>query len=630
MTYSCDQCQAPLPGGVFACPRCGRQFESAVPNGAPPQSQGDSVDTLLRRTASGSHPADGGGTAWYGGSAPDGSGPRIRPARQRPVWLLATASAAALVLLIALAGWGANTLWMQGQGGEIAYRQHNLAGNRASERGDFAKADDEYGQMIALRPRRASGYLLRGISEVQEGHLTEAITDNTQALTLTQEPIARGDLFYNRAEAYAKQGRYPKAIADYTQANTEYAREHDPRMLGEIPDRRRGVYSLRADAYWQHKDYKLSIEDSKTAIGMGHARPDDYGVQAKAEAALGQDAAAQADFTRALRRDPMYLDGYIGLGNLAEKHHRYAQAVSVFQQATQAAPTNAQFWGSLGWFQYKAGQNGAALVSDRHSQGLDPHQAWVLYNLALTYAAAGQSAEAHAAYTDALASGGVSEQKAGVTDIREALVKQPASAALHAALAQVQTGHASGPRSARALLPPAPASGPPPAPPARFAALLGPEVALADGTGIQPPLGYALTQRPVVTLSSISTLYLWLGPRRADGTQPTLQVVAGHDDGSLAASSSERQTTQLALSDMSENHTGLRTSPVSAASFGGLTFDFGDWDGIGTRTLKEYKGSEYWSVTPSHIMHLSSHDAVPYCRTTLPLLQASIRTFRRR
>ncbi len=626
MIYHCDRCQAVLPGGVTLCPRCGRQFEQAVPTDTPAQSAEMSMDALLRRSASGA-----GGFA-PGGSPAIGAGQIKGPGkRQIPVWARVAAGVSAAVLLLTIVGWGASALWKQGRGGEMEYREHNLAGNAASERGEFAKADDEYGQMIALRPRRASGYLLRAINEAQEGQPQAAIGDNTAALALTQEPETRGDLFYNRAESYGKQGKFGRAIADYTQANAEYLRERDPRLTSGIPDRREGVYSLRADAYWQRKQYALSIKDSKAAIALGPVHPDDYGVQAKAEAALGQDTAAQADFARALRLDPAYLDGYIGLANLAEKRHQYAQAASVYQKAVLAAPGNAQFWGSLGWFQYESGQNAQAVASDRHAQSLDPGQAWVAYNLGLTYAVMGRSAEAQAAYADAQANGAAADQKAGLADLRNALRKQPGSATLRLALAQVQRGSTHGPRLARAGPPaPAPVFSAPPAPPARFAALLAPEFVLADGYAVQPPAGYTLTQRREVTLSSGSTVYSWSGPRRADGTAAMLEVSVGRDDGSLAAHSTQLQVTQDALTDMASNHTNLRLSAVSAVTLGGASFDWGDWDGIGLRTGKEYKGREYWSVTPSHLLHLTSHDAFPYSRATLPLLNASLQTFRRR
>ena len=621
MIYHCDRCRAVLPGGATICPRCGKAFDTPVPG----ETAEASVDALLRRSAARPAPnADAPSAsrnpntepvpAWYG-SAP-------KP-RRIPLWPVITLS---IIAVLALAGWGANTLWMRGVGGNIAYRQHNSAGNAAAERGDFATADAEYSQMIALRPQRVDGYLLRAINETLEGKTTEAIDDNSTALTLAREPMMRGDLFYNRAEAYAKQGKLTRAIADFTQAHSEYAQVRSPRLLGYVSDRQEGVYSLRADAYWRRKQYALSIRDSKAAIALGHVHPDDYGVQAKAEAALGLDGAASADFTQALRMDPEYLDGYIGLANLANKHQQYAQAVAVYQKAVQAAPGNAQFWGSLGWFQYQAGQNASALASDRHAQSLDPNQAWINYNTALAYAAAGQSGPAQAAYADALASGSAADQQAGIADIRHALARQPKSAVLRSALAQVQAGSTGGHRPAR-VLPPPPVSKPPAAP-AQFAALLAPEVVIS-GYGIQPPAGYTLTQSRSVTLTGTSTVYLWSGPRRADGTVPTLQATIGQDDGSLAAHSTQRQVASNALADMGGNHSNLRVSPVSAVTLGGVSFNSGTWDGIGQQTGKDYQGSEYWSVSSSHIIHLSTHDAVPYSQATLPLLKASVMTFRK-
>ena len=622
MIYHCDRCGTVLPGGVAACPRCGRRFDQAVPFDTPPQAEASvpeaSVDALLRRTAGGSA---------FGSVSMPGSG-QVPAARQRgmPLWARVTAWVAATFLVLALVGWGLDALWMRGQGGEIAFRQHNRAGNAAEERGDFARADDEYGQMIALRPRRVDGYLLRAINEAQEGQPQAAIDDNTQALTLASDPEMRGDLLSNRAESEAKRGRFARAITDFTQANAEYQRERDPRLLPLIPDRRESVYSLRADAYWHRKQYALSIADSKAAIALGHVHPDDYGVQAKAEAALGLDKAAAADFTQALRMDPSYLDGYSGLAALAEKHHDNAQAASVYRRAVQANPGSAQFWGNLGWFQYEAGQDAQAVRSDRRSQSLDGSQTWVRFNLALTYAAVGRSAEARAAYADALAGAAAADRSAALADIRTALAKHPGSGALRQALAQVQGGKIGGPRTVRSV---PPLESKRAAPPAPAAARLGPEVTLADGYSLQPPLGYTLTQRREVALNGGSAVYSWSGPRRADGTFPTLEVSVGHDDGSLAAHESEGQAAQDALNGMGGNHTNLRLSPVSSGVFGSVSFHGGDWDGIGVQTGKEYKGSEYWSVTPSHILHLSTHDVFPACRATLPLLQASVRTFRK-
>lgn len=563
MIYHCDQCGAPLSPGVTACPACGRRFDHPVPPDA--EAAATPTDALLRgRTASGAPGSISPGPASYPQTpASKGSG------RAVGVWTWVGGSLLAVVLLVGLLFWGAYALWMRGTGGEMAYRQHNLAGNAAAERGDFGTADDEYTQMIALRPRRVDGYLLRAITEFQAGQFTASIDDDTAGLGLTHEPMVTGDLLYNRAGARVRRGDLVGAIADFTQANRQFALVRDPRELPHVARSQQDTLRQRADAYWQHKDYARAIADSSAAINRGHPRPDDYGVRAKAEAALSQDTAAGADFLRAVQRDPSYLDGYTGLGNLADKHHQYGQVVAVFGRATRADPGNAPFWGSLGWFQYESGQFPQAIASDRCAQSLNPNQSWVNFNLGLCYAVSGDKARAEAAYADALAHISKADQKAALTDIRNALARQPGSAALQQ------------------------------------------------------------TQRPMVTLSSAGTEYLWSGPEREDGTVPTLQVVISQDDGSLAAHFTSQQVTQMTPTGMGENHTGLVLSPVTACTIGGLPFAHGDWHGIGMRTGKLYAGSQYCSVAPSQIINLVSHDAAPHSQTTLPLLQTSILTFRK-
>lgn len=440
----------------------------------------------------------------------------------------------------------------------------------------------------------------------------------------------RGDLLYNRAEAYAKGGRQARAIADYTQSLAEYAREQSPRMQPMIPRRQADDYRQRGEARWQHKDYAQAVGDCGAAISLGRPHPDDYGIRGKAELSLGQNAAAQADFNRALALDPEYLDGYVGLGGVADKTHQYAPAVAAFRRATEVSPRTPQFWGSLGWFQYEAGQTAQAISSDRHAQALDPHQSWVNYNLALAYAASGDGARASAAYADALADHSPADRQAALKDLGAALAKQPQSPVLRRAITQVQGGDMGTGRVARLLPPPAPVpDAPVPRPPAAFASSLGPEAAL-DGYGLQPPRGYVLTQTRQEALTGGGAVYLWSGPRRADGTLPTLQVIIAQDDGSLAARTTARQVTQMTLAGMGENHSRLTASPVTACTLNGLPFARGDWSGVGGKTGKTYQGSEYWMVTPSHILHLSAHDAAPYSHVSLPLIQASIRTLRRR
>lgn len=633
MIYECDHCKAALPPGVRACPQCRQTFDDPVPADAEvpartdaevPARTDDPLGDVLRGRTAGRAASMAGEPAAATDAGPRWAGPGSVPAtgavpsRRGRVWGFAVAGALGVFAIVGLIGWGGQRLWMRGPGGDFAFAQHNAAGNRAFGQGDYRTADDEYSQMIALRPHRQDGYLLRGMAGFREGLYGQAEGDATEAMKYTQDPEGLGDLCYNRAQVRNSWNHLPGAIADYTQALAHYGQITNRRERRDQPGRLRDAYGDRATALYEHKDYARAIADCSAVIAQFRPRPEDFLYRAKSEAALGQSQPAQADFWQALQRDPTLMAAYGGLGDLADKTHDYAPAIRAFQAATQTQPGNPNFWGSLGWFQYEAGQLAPSINSSRQALSLDPSQAWVMYNLGLAYAAGGQSAEARTAYAAALSHSSEHDRLAGVKDIDTALARHPNAPALAAARQQLADARAAMGPVVR-LVPPASAAPPPTG--------LGPE-AMINGFALRPPAGYALQTDPYHGQNGDATTYRWTGPTRPDGTAPTLEVHVADDGGALALKTTSAQLALRRLQSESDNHRNLTVSPLRTVVMAGLPFAEGGWQGVGVQTGKSYAGEECVSLSSRHNVVLSTHDAAPYSQATLPLLRSSIQTLR--
>lgn len=189
---------------------------------------------------------------------------------------------------------------------------------------------------------------------------------------------------------------------------------------------------------WQFGDYAKAVALEDAAIRDADARHDasqaqDYAIRADSEAETERLGAAWADFRQAIRLDPHGEGAYINFGLWLDRAHRPAQGVAVLTEATRALPGSARCWGLLGWLQYQAGQFQPSLASSQRSEALDGGKPYVRYNQALCLAAEGDWPQAAAAYRRALANGPDDERQLALMDVRNALRKQPGSAALRRA-----------------------------------------------------------------------------------------------------------------------------------------------------------------------------------------------------
>ena len=528
--------------------------------------------------------------------------------------------------------WTASALWRMGPGGEIAFAQHNRAGNQAFERGDFHTADAEYSAMIALRPRRADGYLLRAINDYKTGMFPQAIRDNTDALAQNPVTMQRASIYFNRAESYFNRKAWGKAVEDYTASEQAYQQasaepgayaEDQARMPRWMADVRRG----RARASLQMKNYAQTIADYSANIGAGTVLPEDYGMRAEAEEALGHDDRAAAGYGKSICMDAAYMYGYQRLERMVDKSHRYEQAVAAFRKAAEAHPESALCWGSLGWYEHVSGHLSAAIAADARALSLDPEQTWIAYNLGLSCALSGDSARASKAYAAALRCQNQDGRAASFKELQNTAAQHPDNPALQNALRQVREAVAANPgkpasATSRAAFPSAPGVD------AAFESLLAADTKMR-GYALRPPAGYMLKHTNSANLSGSQTVDLWRGPARPDGSAPDLQVTVTTDDGRQAANATPRQMMQEYLDTLATNHAQFKASPITNCVIGGRTFLKATWSGVGAKTGKPFSGFAYYASQTGEYVSIVAHDTTPNSVASLPLLEASTRTFRK-
>ena len=95
---------------------------------------------------------------------------------------------------------------------------------------DYAKAEEDYDQLIELHPDDASVYYNRAVTHAAEGDLKSALADYTSAIWFGYDDSYKA--FYNRGTIYESQGDLESAVADFKEAY-ELA-PNEPRILEKL------------------------------------------------------------------------------------------------------------------------------------------------------------------------------------------------------------------------------------------------------------------------------------------------------------------------------------------------------------------------------------------------------------
>ncbi|AFY82293.1 TPR repeat-containing protein [Oscillatoria acuminata PCC 6304] len=169
-------------------------------------------------------------------------------------------------------------------------------------------------------PRTARDYNLRGLMRLEEGDVSRAMADFTQALELHPDRDEAHHAYFNRGNARIRTRDYPGAIADWSEAITRNPNDSRP-------------YYNRGLAHYLVGDRQGAIADTTEAIQRDPGNEKAYLVRGDAKASLGDEMGALADYDRAIEINPNYPIAYNNRATIRVNHRDRPGALEDLRRA---------------------------------------------------------------------------------------------------------------------------------------------------------------------------------------------------------------------------------------------------------------------------------------------------------
>jgi tetratricopeptide (TPR) repeat protein len=293
-------------------------------------------------------------------------------------------------------------------------------GDAFAQKGDVARAIEEYTTATRFDPRNRSAVVSRGILYATNGDPDRAIQDFDQATRLNpKHPLAftwraaiyrqRGDVdrsirdldeairinpkddvsFYSRGSDYDSKGDYDRAIRDYDEA-------------ARLNPTNYRTFLSRGVAYQRKDDFAQAARDYAEAIKL---KPDEgllYLHRGYALAGLGELDRAIADYDQAAKLSPAEPLAFFHRANAYRHKGEYDRAIADYTEAMRLAPGNAAHFAYRGLAYTGQGAAERALADYAQALRLDPKLAFALYGRAVTHSNSGNYDLAIADYDAAL------------------------------------------------------------------------------------------------------------------------------------------------------------------------------------------------------------------------------------
>ena len=124
----------------------------------------------------------------------------------------------------------------------------------------------------------------------------------------------------------------------------------------------------------------------------------------------------------------------------------------------------------------------------------------------------------------------------------------------------------------------------------------------------------------------------WTGPKHPKdpkGQRAQMNLVIGNDGGKMTSKMTSVQATQMYLGTVGSQYTKFQPTAIQSGSIGGMEYARAYWTGTDKQTHKVFHGAVYATSSAPDLIQATLKDTQPFDKKSIPVLEASLQTFRK-